>query len=232
VLGVLGSNLIILVAATGLVVTVARWKTVSTEPDRHRRGAGDTVKRAGSLREIIVGFGGAAVILAALIVLRRIGVVDSPNGATRVGWLGIVVATEELVKYAMTGRFRPLRRGKASGRSDTARSAANRSTTGEHRPPRLLRLPPDAIHPQALLRGCGFALAENLLYLLLVPGRFLLRLVLAGFIHIGTTTLYAWPQSIHRSRAGVGIARLAVGVLIHLGYNIAIVSTATRLVIW
>ncbi len=231
-LGVLSSNLFILIVTTTIVVTLVRRRSFSKETDHHLRPAGGTGESAAAPREIIVGFAGAAVILAALIVVRRVGVVDSPAGATRIGWLGIVAGAEELVKYAMTGRLRPLRRRDASERTDPAGPVTRRSTTGAPLPFRFFRIPSGTIQARALLRGCGFALAENLLYLLLVPGRFLLRLILAGLIHLGTVTFYAWPQSAYRSRVTVGVVRLAVGVLIHLGYNIAIVSTATRLVLW
>lgn len=221
-LGVLSSNLIILVAATVIVVVFARRTRGAQKPKRRDDAHRGAIARFSVMGEVVRGFLGAGAILAGLLFLRRLGVVGSTIGTTQLAWLSVVVVTEELVKYALTGPLRRERRPRGSANPNTA-PPTNRPTA-DHTPPRL--------HSRALLRGWGFALAENLMYILVLPGRFLLRLVLAGTVHLVTVTVYAWPQSVHRTRATAGLVRLGIGIVVHLGYNVLVVSTESSLLIW
>ena len=78
---------------------------------------------------------------------------------------------------------------------------------------------------QAGATGVGFASAEHLLFLILPIGLFLRRLVFATSLHAVTATLYARPRILRQRGAEgpaplVDTALLALGVTVHLGYNL------------
>jgi hypothetical protein len=163
--------------------------------------------RAGAVGHLAVGFLAAAAVLAAIILVRRLVVIPPAGVFPHIVWLGAVVAAEEAAKLGITGR---LRRRRVSA---TARRPSS-PPPGEGRT--RLRA--------AGQRGWGFAAAEHLLYLSVLPGSFALRMVTAGALHIGTSVWYALPQRPNRSSATVSMTRYIAAVGLHMLYNLTLTT--------
>lgn len=81
----------------------------------------------------------------------------------------------------------------------------------------------------ALRRGLGFAYVEQLFFMLLPPPYFVLRLLLAGGLHVSTTLFYGETR---RRAASVHIAALAPAIALHAGYNWLIRWLDDILTVW
>jgi|GEM_PF-6029146 len=70
--------------------------------------------------------------------------------------------------------------------------------------------------PGAVAVGIGFAAFENLAYATVPTASFLMRIVLAGSLHVGTATLYGWTR---RRSLTVAYVALGGGVALHTVFN-------------
>lgn len=73
--------------------------------------------------------------------------------------------------------------------------------------------------PGAVAAGIGFAAFENLAYATVPTASFLMRIVLAGSLHVGTATLYGWTR---RRSLTVAYVALGGGVALHTAFNYAL----------
>lgn len=73
--------------------------------------------------------------------------------------------------------------------------------------------------PGAVAVGIGFAAFENLAYAMSPTASFLLRILLAGSLHVGTSALYGWTR---RRSLTVAYLTLGGGVAIHTTFNYAL----------
>ncbi len=168
----------------------------------------------GRLRNLAAGFLAAAVLLALLLLTRRIFSIRPTDSLQRISWLVTVVIAEEITKATAT----------ATLRRSTTESRRNRPT----------------LIASAALRGWGFAGAEHLLYLFLSPAAFIVRVITAGLLHTATTVYYTLPR-IHPGKAAAAfggrshpniIPRLTLAVIVHSAYNLALTALDSIRVIW
>lgn len=212
--GTLTINLFLLVIATGIVLittshrrrTAPRSKDSEIPTRRNRREAPETQSyRPERALDLFIGIGGAVVILVVLFLLRRFLPLTGITIAMRprsLGWIAAVVILEECMKLTLVGSLRSQIGGPRRG---------------------VLK---------AALRGWGFAAAEHLLYLFLLPSRFVVRLLLAGTLHTATAVWYAWPQQPQRSHASVSLARISIAIAGHIAFNVTVTSLDTILTLW
>ncbi len=200
--GNLFANLLILAGSTLLFVVAVRLPVSS-------------VGRPGAVGHLTAGFLAAAAVLAAFILIRRFFDIRPADMVQRIAWLGAVVATEEGAKLGITARLRAFRtaHGTRPSGSDQAKKDGSRLSA-------------------AALRGWGFAAAEHLLYIAVLPGSFAVRMVTAGAMHVGTSVWYALPQRRHRSTATVNMARYLAAVGIHMLYNLTLTTLDSIGPIW
>lgn len=154
---------------------------------------------------IVAGALAATAVLAVLILARATTGLAS---MPVVAWLAVVVALEEAAKIGAVAL--------------TRREA--------HRPGA-----PIPTAPCGGLVGLGFALAENLLYLLNPPWVLLVRMATAGPIHIGTGWLYGRALSAAGAdgrRALPLPAAAAVAIVGHLAYNLIAGALDQIFIVW
>ncbi len=70
--------------------------------------------------------------------------------------------------------------------------------------------------PVAAATGVGFAALENIAYLMIPTTTFLLRIALAGLLHVGTTVAYGWTR---RKSLVIAYAVLATAITVHTLFN-------------
>jgi len=176
-----------------VVINVLLIATVPTAVRIRYRSQRATVRRG-----VAAGAISAVLVVAALLAVRRMSAISS-------GTISIaVVLAEEAAKFAAVYgllRLRTSAGSQSTGFGDAASTIP--AATGWS-------------------VGAGFATAEHLLYTTAAPRIVLLRILTAGVIHTVTARCYSGvlasqPTPTRPIRV---TATLAVGAVLHLGYNL------------
>lgn len=215
-------NIFILLVVTALLLGAIRLGLGRYRITPHRSAKGGTKEshRYSWVQDLLVGGASAFVIFGILVLLRKVPVVTQIVGITHSGtvlWTTFVVFLEEFAKLSIVSLHRPGGNLSRSARRNTRTNATETIGT--------------APLEMAIRRGWGFALMEHTFYLVLVPSRLVVRVVLTGVVHISTTAFYAWPQSPHRSRVVVSTIRLGIAITAHTAFNLLVTSLDTILTI-
>ncbi|MDA3950334.1 MAG: hypothetical protein PF508_14090, partial [Spirochaeta sp.] len=180
-LGSVSTNILILLVTTVMVLAVTRaWNRQLPAADRHRartKRESSKAPRPRAAGDLARGFFAAAGIVAVLIVVRRAFPEIVQTAGPHVAWIAAVVVTEEIVKLALTHRLRPVGTARSANAAASRRRTGSGGALGQDGAPGQAGATGPAPMRRALVRGWGFAAAENLLYLFLLPGRFIIRMV-------------------------------------------------------
>lgn len=155
-------------------------------------------QRATVRRGVASGAISAVLVVTALLAVRRMSAISSATISIA------VVLAEEAAKFAAV--YGLLRLRTTAGSQATGVAVANS--------------PAPAATGWSV--GAGFATAEHLLYATAAPRIVLLRILTAGVIHTVTARCYSGVLASHPTptRAIRVVAALAVGAVLHLGYNL------------